>query len=82
MARFPTSYFDDGLNDEQFEAKISNFTAANPNASFAGPLSFLNTHRYLLGESYLTGKGAATEFESGVAFWNRYSRILFDAEPE
>ncbi|KAI7213499.1 phosphoglycerate mutase-like protein [Hortaea werneckii] len=80
--RFPTSYFDDGLNDEQFAAKISNFTAANPNASFAGPLSFLNTYRYLLGQSYLTGKGAATEFESGVAFWNRYGRVLFDAEPE
>lgn len=80
--RFPTSYFDDGLNDERFAAKIANFTTANPNASFAGPLHFLNTYKYLLGESYLTGKGAATEFESGVAFWNRYGRILFDAEPE
>ncbi|KAI7340952.1 hypothetical protein KC340_g88 [Hortaea werneckii] len=24
--RFPTSYFDDGLNDERFAAKIANFT--------------------------------------------------------
>ena len=32
-----------------------------------------------MGESYLTGLGAATEFSSGVAFWNRYGRSLYNA---
>lgn len=32
-----------------------------------------------MGESYLTGLGAATEFSSGVAFWNRYGRTLYNA---
>jgi len=32
-----------------------------------------------MGESYLTGLGAATEFSAGVAFWNRYGRTLYNA---
>lgn len=36
----------------------------------------------LAGESYLTGIGATTEFQSGVAFWNRYGRTLYSAAPE
>ncbi|KAK0286942.1 hypothetical protein LTR35_004411 [Friedmanniomyces endolithicus] len=51
--RFPTGYFDDGLNDENFAAKM--------------------------GEGFLTGVGAATEFQSGIAFWNRYGRTLYNA---
>lgn len=79
--RFPTSYFDDGPNDQHFAEKVANFSQAHANSSFSGPLAFLNTYRYLLNESYLTGIGAATEFQSGVSFWNRYGRTLFDAGP-
>lgn len=77
--RFPTGSFDDGLNDENFAAKVYNFTSANPDALFTGPLAFLNTYEYQMGESYLTGLGAATEFQSGVTFWNRYGRTLYNA---
>lgn len=59
--------------------KVENFTKANPNASFTGPLAFLNTYEYQMGEGYLTGIGAATEFSSGVQFWNYYGRTLYNA---
>ncbi|KAH8894638.1 histidine phosphatase [Thozetella sp. PMI_491] len=77
--RFPTSSYDDGINNEAFAAKVLNWTTTNPSKSFAGPLAFLNTYKYIMGESYLTGIGAVTEFASGVDFWNRYGRILFNA---
>ena len=32
-----------------------------------------------MGESYLTGLGAATEVMAGVTFWNRYGRTLYNA---
>ncbi|KAF2719221.1 phosphoglycerate mutase-like protein [Polychaeton citri CBS 116435] len=80
--RFPTGYFDDGTNDERLAEKVSNFTSANPGAKFSGPLAFLNSYRYNLGASYLTGLGASTEFMSGVQFWNRYGRILYNASEE
>ena len=34
-----------------------------------------------MSESYLTGIGAATEFQAGVTFWNRYGRTLYNATP-
>ena len=77
--RFPTSYIDDGVNDENFAAKVANYTAAH-SARFTGPLAFLNSYTYIMGESLLTGLGAATEFDSGIAFWNRYGRTLYDAK--
>lgn len=52
--RFPTSSFDDGVNDENFAAKVLNFTSASPNAGFSGPLTFLNTYEYQMGESYVS----------------------------
>lgn len=78
--RFPTSYFDDGVNDENFAAEVANWTGAG-SAKFTGSLSFLNTYRYLLNESYLTNVGANTEFSAGLSFWNRYGRLLYDAVP-
>ena len=42
--RNPTGSFDDGINDENFAAKVFNFTSANPNSQFTGPLTFLNTY--------------------------------------
>jgi len=51
--RFPTGEFDDGLNDENFAAKVYNFTSAHPNATFTGPLAFLNSYQYQMGESYV-----------------------------
>ncbi|KAK5167034.1 uncharacterized protein LTR77_007763 [Saxophila tyrrhenica] len=77
--RFPSSYFDDGINDEKFAAKIQRQTRSSSNSSFTGPLAFLNSYQYQVGESYLTGIGASTEFESGVAFWNRYGRTVLNA---
>lgn len=77
--RFPTGYFDDGLNDENFADKVSNFTSANPGSKFSGALTFLNTYEYQMSESYLTGIGANTEFTSGVSFWNKYGRVLYNA---
>jgi Histidine phosphatase superfamily (branch 2) len=58
---------------------LKNFTKANPKAAFTGPLSFLTSYEYIMSESYLTGIGAATEFQAGVTFWNRYGRILYNA---
>ncbi|KAI9822640.1 MAG: hypothetical protein M1827_000359 [Pycnora praestabilis] len=78
--RFPTSGSDDGGNDERFASKVMNFTsAANLSGSFFGPLTFLNTYKYIMGESYLTGLGAATEFLAGVNFWNNFGRTLYNA---
>lgn len=77
--RYPTDYVDDGELTEYFAQKVANFTAANPSANFSGPLSFLSSYAYQLGESYLTGIGANTEFMLGVAFWNRYGRIVYNA---
>ena len=79
--RFPTGEFDDGINDENFAAKVYNFTVANADSLFTGPLTFLNTYVYQMSESYLTGVGASTEFEAGVTFWNRYGRTLYNAVP-
>jgi len=54
--------------------------ASNSSRSFTGPLSFLNTYQYPLTDTgLLTGIGAATELSSGVSFWNRYGRILYNA---
>jgi len=78
-SRFPTAYFDDALNDENFAAKVHNWTEQNPSHGFTGPLEFLNSYRYLLGEGELVGQGAAQSFEAGVTFWQRYGRILFNA---
>ena len=52
--RFPTSSYDDGLNDENFAVKVNNFTSAHPKAVFTGPLAFLNTYKYQMGESYVS----------------------------
>ncbi|CAD0107756.1 unnamed protein product [Aureobasidium uvarum] len=76
--RFPTSYIDDGILTEGFAQKLVDFRA-NSSSSFSGPLSFLNSYKYQMNESYLTGIGANTEFTRGVDFWNRYGRILYNA---
>lgn len=68
-----------GANDVNFATKVANFTSANKNASFTGPLAFLNTYQYVLSTSVLTGIGAATEFQAGVSFWNNYGRVLYNA---
>ncbi|EMC99773.1 hypothetical protein BAUCODRAFT_145151 [Baudoinia panamericana UAMH 10762] len=77
--RFPTSEYDDGVNDENFAAKVFNFTSTHSTSLFTGPLTFLNTYRYQMGESLLTNIGAATEFQAGTTFWNRYGRTLYNA---
>jgi hypothetical protein len=69
--RFPTGVFDDGINDENFAMKVMNWTAANSTKKFTGPLTFLNSYKYQVGLSYLTGLGASAEVMAGVQFWNR-----------
>jgi len=76
--RFPTSYVDDGILTEEFAQKVVDFRA-NSSSSFSGPLSFLNSYKYQMNESFLTSVGARTEFGLGVDFWNRYGRILYNA---
>ena len=64
-ARYPTGGDEDGINNENFAAKVVNFTQTNPQA-FSGPLAFLNTYSYQLGRSLLVPSGAAQEYLSGV----------------
>ncbi|ESZ93260.1 hypothetical protein SBOR_6360 [Sclerotinia borealis F-4128] len=78
--RFQTTSEDDGVNDQRFAEKVTNFTSTSFNATFTGPLAFLNTYDYAMFENgLLTGMGAITEFTSGVSFWNRYGRTLYNA---
>ncbi|KAM3084452.1 hypothetical protein ACMFMF_001808 [Clarireedia jacksonii] len=78
--RFQTTAEDDGVNDQRFAEKISNFTSKSSNGTFTGPLSFLNSYTYTMEDTgLLTGLGANTEFSAGVSFWNRYGRTLYNA---
>ena len=78
-----TSSIEDGGFTETFAAKIKNFTSTNPRAEFKGPLKFLKSWTYQLGEGalegLLTAPGSATEFTSGVRFWTQYGRLLYNA---
>ncbi|KIW18070.1 hypothetical protein PV08_02357 [Exophiala spinifera] len=78
-SRFPTSYFDDGINNEDFAAKVYNWTLENSTEEFTGPLGFLNSYEYQMGEGLLVGTGAVQLFQSGVTFWERYGRVLYNA---
>lgn len=72
--RFPTGAFDDGANDANFGEKIANFTSAQTEPGFSGPLAFLNSWNIIFKSTgLLTGLGAASEFQSGVMFWNSMS---------
>ncbi|KAH8804614.1 histidine phosphatase superfamily [Xylogone sp. PMI_703] len=81
--RFQTSANDDGELDQFFAQKLLNYTSGvstNKTGSFTGPLRFLNTYSYIMQDTgLLTGIGALTEFQSGVSFWNRYGRTIFNA---
>jgi len=78
--RFPIGYIEDGINDVRFADKLSGFKNGNTTGAFSGPLSFLNSYTYIMQSTgLLTNLGAAAEFQSGVTFWNRYGRTLFNA---
>ncbi|RFU23886.1 4-nitrophenylphosphatase/Acid phosphatase, partial [Scytalidium lignicola] len=81
--RFQTSANDDGELDQFFAQKLANYTSGmstNKTGLFTGPLRFLNTYSYMLQDTgLLTGIGSLTEFQSGVSFWNRYGRTIFNA---
>lgn len=64
---------------QTFAAKVKNFTTAHPDAEFKGPLEFLNTWEYELGQGTLTTPGSVTEFTSGAKFWTDYGRLLYNA---
>ncbi|KAL1624192.1 hypothetical protein SLS54_004122 [Diplodia seriata] len=80
--RLPIEWVDDGDNNLDFVYKLGNWSAAsNSTGSFAGPLKFLNHYRYSMPSTgLLTGQGAVEEMRSGVSFWNKYGRTLYDAE--
>lgn len=74
--RFPSG--DDSGNGERFAKKVLDSASANA-GTLTGPLEFLNTYHYQMAKEYLTGLGAATEFQAGVSFWNQYGRTLYNA---
>ncbi|KAG8871404.1 hypothetical protein FRB97_008719 [Tulasnella sp. 331] len=80
-SRYPTGGAEDGENNERFAAMIANITATEGDSVFSGPLSFLNTYSYRLGESLLVPSGGAQEVKSGADFWNTRGRLLYDAPP-
>jgi hypothetical protein len=65
-----TSRIEDGGFMETFVGKVENFTAANPDAVFKGPLGFLKSWTYQIGKGPLEGLptalGSSTEFTAGV----------------
>lgn len=78
--REPITYEDDGLNNERFSEKVSNFTSNVYAGGFTGPLDFLNTYSYeMTSRGYLLGSGAVTEMAAGASFWSKYGRILYNA---
>ena len=81
-SRFPTGGLSDGTNNMNFASKVYNWTQANATQKFTGPLSFLNTYQYQMGESYLVPRGAAQSFEQGVRFWAQYGRVLYNASAD
>ena len=76
-ARFPSGV--DTTNVQNFATKVAN--VLNAGGKFTGPLDFLNTWSMQMGGELLVPNGAAMEYKSGVDFWNKYGRILYDAPP-
>ncbi|CAI7618771.1 unnamed protein product [Penicillium pancosmium] len=78
--RYPTSWPTDGGGMEDFAYKVGNYSKKNPGKKIgAGPLSFLNEWKYILGENLLLPSGAATEATAGALFWSEYGRLLYHA---
>ena len=80
--RFPTGMWDDGKNNDHFAEKVEHFVKSHPKARFTGPLEFLNQYEYLPTDDFLTGKGASTEFQLGVDFWNRFVPSKVSVSPD
>ncbi|KIK96012.1 hypothetical protein PAXRUDRAFT_139439 [Paxillus rubicundulus Ve08.2h10] len=70
-ARYPTS----GSGPTDFAARI-HAAASQSDFTVSGPLEFLATWTYNLGAEILTPFGRQQLFNSGVAFRNRYGRLL------
>lgn len=75
--RYPTDAGVDYPFITSFVNKVSQVVARS--AKFTGPLEFLNTWTTRVTNNLLVPMGAAAAYSSGVDFWNRYGRILFDA---
>lgn len=50
-------------------------------SSFTGPLSFINKWSLQLSSNVLNAAGVSVAYDSGVLFWKRYGRLLYDAVP-
>ncbi|KAL5358632.1 histidine phosphatase superfamily [Aspergillus floccosus] len=80
--RYPRTVDYEGLGMEQFFEKIQHYmTTHNTDTVGTGPLSFLASWRYILGEEVLIPPGSATEATSGARFWAQYGRLLYRAPP-
>lgn len=76
--RYPTNYPLDGEGMQDFAAKLANYSRAHSGKAVAsGPLKFLNSWKYVIGEDILMETGAATEATSGAHFWIKYGRLLY-----
>ncbi|CAF0885280.1 unnamed protein product [Adineta steineri] len=79
-SRYPEDSEYDGLNSIRFAAKIKEIVAIN-DLKYTGPLSFLNTWSLRFGLKSLMPSGITMAYQSGVDFWNKYGRVLYNASP-
>jgi len=49
--------------------------------TYTGPMAFINTWSNRLSHDILLPQGVGMEYYSGVNFWKKYGRILFNAQP-
>ncbi|KAB8235163.1 histidine phosphatase family protein [Aspergillus alliaceus] len=81
--RFPTSSPLDGVGMQGFASKLANYTRDHPQTKVgSGPLKFLNSWGYVIGQDTLMESGAATEATSGANFWIKYGRLLYGADSD
>jgi hypothetical protein len=67
-SRYPTG----GSNVQTFGKRIANATG---NFKATGPLSFLNTWKYELGEEILVPRGRQELFNSGILHYYQYAQL-------
>ncbi len=73
-ARYPSP--GDTLGINQVTSYLKNTTG-----NYTGLLSFFNTWTNQLGTDSLVPEGTSMEYQSGVNFWVKYGRLLYNAAP-
>lgn len=59
----------------------ANIMSHQPEQSYTGPLSFLNTWSIQVGNNVLVPPGVSVAYDSGVTFWTRYGHLLYNTTP-